>query len=512
MRKIHKYLGIFLFPIIILLVCSGIVLNHRKLFSKFDISRSILPKSYQYSNWNYGFFKGGLPLDNNKLLLYGSEGIWISDRDSIISECNKGISYNADQRKIHRIIRTANNQIFAISSYHLYQLEVNKMEWTKVELPEAEDLLVDIESKADTLVLLSRSNYYIGILDNKQQKTSFTVHNFSPTQNHEIKHSLFKFIWDLHSGALWGMTGKIVVDIIGLLFLFVSLTGFMIWLYKKIIKKKKSQNRNLGNIQKSFIWYYKSHDKWGYWLLIPFIVITITGSFLRPPFLLFIANESIPQIPGTTMQSENKWKDMLRTIRYDKDNDSWLVYTSNGMYEFKNLNSSERISKLNTPPISVMGLNVMEQINKNEWIIGSFSGLYIWNKTLETYYDALNNNSEESLSYGFPLSNTQVSGLVFYNNEQTILFDYKNGASTIEPDRTFIKMPKEYQIRPMSLWNLSLEIHTGRIITCLGIFTLLIPCILGIITIIILISGWKISKVKCFIRIIASKYIYTRKR
>ena len=37
----------------------------------------------------------------------------------------------------------------------------------------------------------------------------------------------------------------------------------------------------------------------------------------------------------------------------------------------------ERISRLNTPPISVMGLNVMEQINEDEWIIGSFSGLYM---------------------------------------------------------------------------------------------------------------------------------------
>lgn len=505
MRNIHKYLGLFLFPIIFLLVCSGIVLNHRKQFSKFDVSRSILSDSYKYSNWNYGFFKNGLPLDSNRILLYGTEGVWISNRDSVISECNQGIDPNADQRKIHRIIRTSNNQIFAISSYHLYRFKMGEMQWAKVDLPESEDLFIDIESKADTLVILSRSNYYVGLVNDQQQKLSFTVHDLHPTTKYERQHSLFKFIWDLHSGSLWGITGRIVIDIIGLLFLFISFSGFMIWLYKKTIKRNKSNNRSLKDVRKRFAWYYKYHDKWGYWLLIPFMIITISGTFLRPPFLLFVANSSIAPIPGTNMESENKWKDLLRAIRYDKYNNSWLIYTSDGMYEFKNLWTSERISRLNTPPISVMGLNVMEQINEDEWIIGSFSGLYIWNKTFETYYDALNNNIEAQ-SYGLPFSNNQVSGLVFYNNEQTILFDYNNGASTIESKNGFIKMPDKYKTRPMSLWNLSLEIHTGRIVTFLGIMTLLIPCILGITIIIILISGWKISKLKCFIRS-ATSYI-----
>ena len=88
-------------------------------------------------------------------------------------------------------------------------------------------------------------------------------------------------------------------------------------------------------------------------LLIPFMIITISGTFLRPPFLLFVANSSIAPIPGTNMESENKWKDLLRAIRYDKYNNSWLIYTSDGMYEFKDLWTSERISRLNTPPICI---------------------------------------------------------------------------------------------------------------------------------------------------------------
>ena len=64
------------------------------------------------------------------------------------------------------------------------------------------------------------------------------------------------------------------------------------------------------------------------------------------------------------MQPKNEWKDMLRAIRYDINNKSWLIYTSDGMYEFKDLETSEILSKPNTPPISVMGLNVMQQMNE----------------------------------------------------------------------------------------------------------------------------------------------------
>ena len=58
MRWWHKWGGLF-FTFFLLMFCiSGIILNHRKAFSPFDIPRSILPKAYHNDNWNLGAVKG----------------------------------------------------------------------------------------------------------------------------------------------------------------------------------------------------------------------------------------------------------------------------------------------------------------------------------------------------------------------------------------------------------------------------------------------------------------------
>ncbi len=490
MRKVHKYTGLFLLPVIFLLVVSGIILNHREAFSPFDLSRSLLPPSYRYSNWNYGFFKGACPWDGNRRLLYGAEGVWLSCGDSTLTECNRGIDAGADQRKIHRVIRTAGRQIFAVSSYRLYRLDTCRLQWHAVKTPAAGEAFVDVESRGDTLVLLSRSRFFTALQDTGLQAPVFTAHQLPAPVRHDIRQSLFRWTWDLHSGALWGTTGRIAVDIVGLLFLFVSATGVMIWLCRHRIRYSKSR-RHLSLLRQRFSWYHRHHDKWGYALLLPFLVIALSGAFLRPPLLLLLTRVSV-----ASTGEDNPWEDRLRTLRYDPDRNYWLLYTSEGMFRADGLHPSAGLHRLSAPPVSVMGLNVMEKINPEEWIIGSFSGLYRWNPEQHTFSDVLCSAPSAAAAYGLPFSDNKVSGLVFYAPSHTLLFDYDRGVRTLESGKSFLPMPEAYAARPMSLWHLALEIHTGRIFTFLGLFTLLLPFLWGILALTTLFSGWKISRLK----------------
>ena len=62
--------------------------------------------------------------------------------------------------------------------------------------------------------------------------------------------------------------------------------------------------------------------------------------------------------------------------------------------------------------------------------------------------------------------------------------DYFNGTS-------FAPQPEEFNNRPMSLWNLALEIHTGRIyLGSIGSFAFIF--IAGLLVILVLWSGKKI--------------------
>jgi len=97
-----------------------------------------------------------------------------------------------------------------------------------------------------------------------------------------------------------------------------------------------------------------------------------------------------------------------------------------------------------------------------------------------------------------------AAGLVEGNNG-LFWFDYNEGAKRIAslkgmPSIQFPEMPEEIRkASPMSLWNVSLEIHTGRIFEhLLGPFYILYVPLAGICLMIVLISGvvvwWKVHR------------------
>lgn len=64
---------------------------------------------------------------------------------------------------------------------------------------------------------------------------------------------------------------------------------------------------------------------------------------------------------------------------------------------------------------------------------------------------------------GPPISAHPIAGYVKDAEGREILFDYNLGAGNLSDDTGFVAMPKQIQDSPISLWNLCLEVHTGRI-------------------------------------------------
>ena len=82
LRKLHKWPGIIIAFIAILFALSGIVMNHRQVFSGIDINRNLLPPGYQYENWNLAAVRGGVNLNDGTDLIYGNVGVWKKNGDS----------------------------------------------------------------------------------------------------------------------------------------------------------------------------------------------------------------------------------------------------------------------------------------------------------------------------------------------------------------------------------------------------------------------------------------------
>jgi hypothetical protein len=84
-----------------------------------------------------------------------------------------------------------------------------------------------------------------------------------------------------------------------------------------------------------------------------------------------------------------------------------------------------------------------------------------------------------------------ISGMLKNGVDEIICFDYNFGAFSLNPEKSFVSMPKIIENQPISLWNCALEFHTGRIFQfMLSDFYILIVPLVGLAVIFILISGF----------------------
>ena len=209
-RKHHKWLGLICAFFLIMFALSGLVLNHPRLFASVNVSRSLLPTSYRYTQWSRGLLKGTLKW-RGKVLIYGNNGIWMTDSTGAgLKDFNRGLPTGADYRQIKRLCLTPQQQLFALGQYGLYRLQADG-NWHEVALQnDGNERLVDMSMQGDSLVIASRSMLFCAAPPYKQ----FRPITLLPPQGYDGRVSLFRLVWLLHSGELFGIVGVLVVDAI----------------------------------------------------------------------------------------------------------------------------------------------------------------------------------------------------------------------------------------------------------------------------------------------------------
>jgi hypothetical protein len=501
-KKLHKWPAIIIAFFAILFATSGIVMNHRGIFSAIDVSRKLLPPNYTYNNWNLAAVRGSLQTPENEILVYGNVGIWKSDEDfQQFSDFNQGFPKGIDNRKIYSVVQL-NNLFFAGTHMGLFSRNTSKDTWVKIHLPVRENRIADVSLKGDTLLVLTR--HYL--LKSTDGETFETIQLPAPV-GYERKTGLFDTFWQLHSGELWGLPGKLIVDLLGLVTILLSVTGVLHFFFPKIIKKRKQKQKQVRSLvsvkKKNLRW----HNVVGYIFALFLLINTFSGMHLRPPLLIAIASKQVEIIPGTHLDSPNPWFDRLRRVLWDEASKKYIFSTSEGFYF-----ADEQLAKplqpaFSQPPVSVMGCNVFQSLGNNIYLVGSFNGMFLWDIQTGAVADFFTRQpyaAPEGIQN--PIGANMVAGLV-EGNESAFWFDYNSGAKNITslggmPSFHFPEMPDEIvKAAPMSLWNVSLEIHTGRIFEHLvGPFYILYVPLAGICLLLVLISGvylwWKLHRKK----------------
>ena len=122
------------------------------------------------------------------------------------------------------------------------------------------------------------------------------------------------------------------MDFIGIVFIFLVISGFVKWYFPKTFKKIKKNPSLLLKWKRSLKFNLKWHNKLGLWLSLFLLLSAVTGIFLRPPLLILIADEKVGQIPMTHLDQENPWFDKLRNITWSKDIEKWIIATNESLY------------------------------------------------------------------------------------------------------------------------------------------------------------------------------------
>lgn len=485
--KYHKWIGLFFTFFILMFAISGVFLNHRRAIATWDVPRSWLPPKYSYENWNNGAVSGTLSLSDGHVLIYGGNGVWVSDTlCRNLQPLMEGMRRGADNRNIRAVARTSRGELFAVSPFCLYHSSEAENRWQELPVTTGDESFADVLVKDDTLLVMTRSYIYMAVAP----YANFQRIRLQQPENYTPEVSLFKTLWVLHSGELFGLPGKTVVDAVGILVAVLCITGLIITFFKIPIKRRKKQGVNTPKLKRTWTFSLKWHAKLGYIFFILLLVITVTGMFLRPPLLIPIARTQVKPLPGSTLKSDNPWNEKLRRLRYDEGQSVWLLSSSDGFYSLSSFDASPK--KLSgTPPVSVMGVNVWQKNKHGEWLVGSFSGLYRWNMDEGTVYDYFTGEAvTQRRPSGPPAFRNPVSGFSSDFSQGDVSYDYGKGAC-LKDESPFASMPETFAHARMSFWHVCLELHVGRLYASfMGALTGFYIFLAGLLMLFILVSGY----------------------
>ena len=468
-RWLHKYLGLLLVLFLMWMSLSGVLMNHPDMISGVSVPGWLVPPQYHIKNWNRSAIVSLVYSQKNSHIAYaaGKEGAWIStDGGVTFSEMIEGLPDSRYYRKISHLWLhegEAGSLLLAATSRGLYACALPEQQWQPVKLGEEPEPVRKILTVGDALMIFTDSHAYRSKLP--PARLHFEQINLM-RQNSENRVSLVKLFFDLHDGKAWGLPGKLLFDAVGVVMFFLSLSAFYSWYYPWKRKRENAQKRRQGSrpMRRLFKWFLKYHLKLGIWTAAILLLIGGTGFFMRPPLLAVIAEGSVARswYPGALPDSP--WHEKIQNVLYDAVDDKLVIAATDGLWTAP-ADFSQPFRELELDvPIFVMGATVFEPYGSGGYLVGSFNGLYHWQRATGTSVDMLTGKEAGEVSSVRPAEKmitgyfqTPQGDILINTHEQGILaFDATSNYEVLQLPES---LQNDYR---MPLWNYLFEIHNGR--------------------------------------------------
>lgn len=485
MKKIHKWIGIIISLVVILMSASGILLNHPELINKISVHKSLVPQHYHLSNWNRSTLKGNLNLDTS-VYIYGRQGIFLTNSSgSDFTEVSvNGYPESARLKRTNDLkayISDKDTMLIAACNGGLFQSSISYISWSQIELPSSAPIIKIIPNN-DGIYVFSDSDAFL------YSPKNGNISKQNLNRNHKTETMpLVEFVFMLHDGRAWGIPGKILFDVAGLVLIFLAISGLYIWLKPKSMKKQKSKKST-----KTLKWNFRKHLKLGFWFVLPILIISSTGIFMRPPLIILLSGEvPVSLFPG--FLSENIWNHKIRNVFWDSQRDVFVIDAKDSYFtgDFR-----DGFDKALPPiPIFPMGATVFTEEN-GKYIIGSFLGLFECDLESGRVVDLVAKETA-NIENPFMPGKNMITGMALMPSGERLIATHDIGLINSETFAMPKSIAENYQ---MPLWNYMFELHNGRLFKSMigGSYILLVP-LSGILLLMVTLSGlYRYLKKKAF--------------
>jgi len=446
---------------------SGVLLNHPALIANISVPPWLMPQRYHIKNWNRSSLVSLVysQKDSNLVFAGGTQGVWRSmDGGKTFHRYEENFPHSWYYKKTRCLYlqeEVTPYFLLAATDGGLYKNDLASGLWQPLRLsPEREPVRKII--KADTaLLVFTESNVYRAGLAATYFKKVHLIKN-----EPERRVSLVDLFFHLHDGRVWGLAGRLLFDLAGLIIFFLSFSAFYIWYYPQKLRWKGHRRRLVPGQEptKLFRVLFKYHLKLGIWAAIILLIMGSTAFFMRPPFLAFIADGSIPARWYPGKQALNPWQGKIHNALYDAIDDKIIINASDGNWAGKADFSQPFFHYHLNAPLFVMGATVFDAYGRGGYLIGSFSGIYHLKRATGKAVNMQSGAITKSWSNVRP-AEYMVTGYFKTPLGEEFITAHEQGllALASAKRRGRFQMPAQLLSGGrMPLWNYVFEIHNGR--------------------------------------------------
>ena len=489
-KFLHKYIGLGFLVYFLIMGLSGVLLNHPDLLHSISVPSLLIPESHGLSQGRRMAIREAI-VAGEQVFIAGRSGIWHSvDQGQRFTPLAKGFPISAyDKDTLCLYYDNEHRRLFAGTRRGLFLYSFTSGAWRHIarEMMSGSEI-VDITNVGHRLLVFTPERAYSARLDHRDP--SFTIIPLVFDQQDRPTHiNLSQVLLKLHDGSLFGFGGRLFVDLIGAMLVFLAVSGLLYWFFPFSLNRFI---RFRGTATSRHC--YHLHLDVGILTCIFLILITLSGILIRPPFLKMIVGVQVPRGALLFEQQDKNWRPRIDKAAYNpRDETLWLA-TRNGFFTAPGDMTKPFVKVHLHVPTSGMGTNVFTFLSDQDLLIGSFRGLHIWNK-------AIRKSRSVQLSNSLDRSAFMATAAIIDGGELVSVVDYQRGLIPLT-NPPAIKLSDRFADTTMSLWHFLFELHNGRIFRqWLGAYSwVLIPCG-GALLLLCLLTGiydwlWHKQKIK----------------